>query len=140
MPSDAVLPKCELTNNSRCSPDVAAHSAYWRATAASSSGVSDSVPGSDGAVAVAARERDRREHRGTGAVGGGIAQRGRDDRVGAGRQVGPVLLGRADRHQAHLRVRQTGQGRPGRLAPSPRHEAHGKKRALPRRVGDENRR
>ncbi len=46
MLSAALLPKCEFTNSRRVRPEVAAHSAYWRHTAASSSGVSERVPGS----------------------------------------------------------------------------------------------
>ena len=59
---------------------------------------------------------------GTGAVGDGTTQRFRDHRVGAGRQVGTVLLGRADGHQAHLAAPALGEIRelgPGLIRPSP---------------------
>ena len=45
VPIDALFPKWEFTNRRRVKPEVAAHSAYWRITAANSSGDSDNVPG-----------------------------------------------------------------------------------------------
>ena len=127
MPSDALLPKCELTNSSRVRPEVAAHSAYWRHTAASSSGVSESVPGQHGAVPVAARDRDRGQHGRAGAFRHRVAQRVGDDRVGADRQVRTVLLGGADGDESDLAVTEValrGELRPRQFRPSARrHEA-----------------
>ena len=43
----------------------------------------------------------------------------RDDRVGAGREVGTVLLGRADGHQAHLAAPALGEIARARARPDP---------------------
>ena len=133
--SDAALPKWALTNSRRVRPDVAAHSAYWRTLWASCSGVSDRLPGQVHRVAVAAPDRDGRQHDGTAPIADPLAQRGGDDGVGAGRQVRAVLLDGAHRDEAHLAAAgQVGQVGPGAVEPAAR--GHGWQRtgpALPQR-------
>ena len=89
MPSEAALPKWALTNSRRVSPDVAAHSAYWRTTAASSSGVERERAGEDGAVPVAAARRRSREAPARRCERPRLAQRRRDDGVGTVGRCGP---------------------------------------------------
>ena len=99
MPIVDVLPRWALTNSSRRSPDIAAHQAYCLITAAISSGVRHSVPGSsvpcpyETPTGMAGRTRHPVRAEASSQIAWATRVSVPDGQVRA------VLLGRADRHQ-----------------------------------------